>query len=131
MPAPVALSPATPFDYVLKGNADDPEDQQVTFECVTLTGRQRLRVQGVMTKGLKAGNPENWEPSGEDIGAVAEQALLYGLAGWRGLKDAKGREIPWPGSAAQGMDLLDELSAQEVGTEIWVRSRLGDEEKKD
>lgn len=131
MSAPVALSPSIPFDYVVRGNTEDPKDVQVVFECKTLTGRARLRIQRIlcadMPLDLKA--LEEWEPKGAEMIGVAEQSIIEGLLGWRNFRDDKGDQVDFPADGRRALELLDENTVQDLGTEIWTRSKVSPEKK--
>lgn len=110
-----AISKLVESEYILK--ADEGTDNPATFTLRPLTGLQRIAVR----QAIGEGNEEK----------IHRLCLVYGLAGWKNLKDADGHAVAWaPGNMDRNLDCLAENDIYELARAVFSSSFLTEAERK-
>lgn len=86
---PIAITPNSTFEYVLKVDRDLPEEERTLFRLRALSAAEQAKVED-QTASL----------SREDeirvrSGSTILEALRLGLVGWEGFRDENGNEVPF------------------------------------
>lgn len=132
---PIAITPNSTFDYVLKLDRDKPEDERTRFKLRSLTAAEQAKVED-----------QSASLSGENeirvrSGSTVLEALKMALVGWEGFKDQQGNDVPFRSTTRKvnGVDVvqgdvanLDWLAPEwrrELAEAITARGRLTEEDR--
>lgn len=105
-------------DFVLPQDRALPPEQQTVFQLQTLSARNRARVTDAML-GLDVTGQATL--TGAGTGCLV--ACLYGLAGWRNLRDAAGNEVVFKMRRQGGASILTDESLDAISSVVQDLAR--------
>lgn len=115
---PKALAPLKETWFTLPSEVEAPDATQ--FLIRPLSGPERADVE------LYRDASGNWTFTGESVRAL----LRFGLRGWKNFRDDEGEVLFVRGDDRANLARLDLVTTTELAMEIWMRSALTEEQRK-
>lgn len=118
---PLATNPKERFTVVLESDKDRPDGERPEFEYWFLTGIEQKENTHLIDALDKAG-------SGEKALDDVYIAAAIGMAGWRNIRDRKGKEIAFDPSKLPEIMGMEEV--MELAIKVFGHQRFSAEDKK-
>lgn len=115
---PKALAPLKEDWYVLPNEREDPGATQ--FRIRPLSGPERADVE------IYRDHNDNWTLTGDGVRAL----LRFGLTGWKNFRDDAGEVTFIRGDHQANLARLDLATTTALAHEIWLRSALTEDQRK-
>jgi len=126
MPRPIALSLNETWDYVLKDNREDQEEEQTVFHLRALSLKQRTKLQNMVS--ASSGDDEDTTVMQIAIGDRSLYSCEHGIAGWDNFIDGEGNEVEFRSVGAsasrKSLEVIGSSDMAELSNEIVERSSL-------